>query len=197
VSWLDAVLVVVAVVALFMGFRLGLVHAAFLLGGLVVGLVLAAQLSGPIGEALTDSVKSEATATAIAYGIVLLAVMAIAQVLGMLLRWVAKALMLGWVDTLGGAAAGLAGGVLLGLAIIAVLARLAFLFDGKAPGLAPKVEARDGLEKALVGSGLAPYYLDLRDALPAASLGMVPGGFDDALDELQRRIDGVEAVRLR
>ena len=191
-NWFDIVLIVVGVISLTLGLKVGVFRAVFMVGGSIVGLLLAAQISGPLADLLTDSVGSDSIATVIAYTVVLISVMVTAQVLGGILRRIAKLLLLGWADSLAGAALGAVAGVLAGMGIVAVVARLAFLVPEDIPGVGDIVEVRADIEKALVGSTLVPYYVDATDALPANALGLIPADFKSALDELDRRIEAKE-----
>ena len=193
-NWFDIILIVVGVIFLSIGLKVGLFRAVFMVVGMIIGLLLAAQISGPLAEALTDSVSSDSTATVIAYAIVLGVTFLVAQMIGQVLRKIVQLLFLGWVDSSGGAALGAASAILVGVGIIAIIARLAFLVPDDLPSVIGQVEVRDRIEEALVGSTLVPYYIDATDALPGDTLGLIPGDFERALDELERRIDEKEAA---
>ena len=188
-NWLDIVLIVLGVLALSFGIRVGMFRAVFLLGGLIVGPLLAAQISGPLAEALTDSVDNDSIATVVAYAIVLVGVVLIAQIAGAILRRIASMLFLGWADSLGGGVLGAGAGVLLGIALILAMARFTFLIPESIPGIGERIEVRAALEEALVESTLVPRYIDGADWLPGDTLGLIPGDFESALEELERRID--------
>ena len=192
-NWFDVVLIVVGAISLLVGLKVGAFRAVFMVGGLIVGLLLAAQISGPLADLLTDSVGSDSIATVVAYTLVLVSVVVTAQVLGGILRRIARLLLLGWADSLAGGALGAAAGVLAGMGIVAIVARLAFLVPVDIPGVGDIVEVRADIEKALVESTLVPYYVDGTDALPANTLGLIPADFKAALDELDRRIEEKES----
>ncbi|MBI3744784.1 MAG: CvpA family protein, partial [Chloroflexi bacterium] len=69
-NWFDGVIIVLILLLGFAGFRMGLIRAFFLVAGLLVAAILAAQISGPIASALTDGLHSASTASIVAYGIV-------------------------------------------------------------------------------------------------------------------------------
>ena len=192
-NWIDIVLIVAGVLFILMGMKVGLFRAVFVTGGIVIGLLLAAQISDPVAKLLTDSVGNDSIATVIAYAIVFIAVTFIAQILGGILRRTAQLLLMGWTDSLGGAALGAVAAMLVGGAIIAVVARLTFLVPEDLPGRLDIVEVRENIENSLIDSTLIPYYIDAMDALPASTLGMVPGDFKTAIEELDRRIEAKEA----
>ncbi len=189
-NWLDLVRLVVAALAVLWGLKNGLIGSALTIMSILVGLFLAPRISAPIAERLTDTVGSASIANTVAYGIVFLAFVVGAQVVAIILRGIVRAVFLGWADRIGGAVVGLISGILLGFAVIAVLARLAYLFPDGAPSTAPLVpiETRAALEPSLLGSGLVPQYLKLRAFLPEQ-----PGAFDLALDRLEDRLAGAEA----
>ena len=206
-NWFDIILIVVGVIFLSIGVKVGLFRAVFMVAGMVIGLLLAAQISSPVAEELTDSVGSDSTTTVITYAIVLGVTFLVAQIIGQVLRKIGQLLflgcilrkavtllLLGWVDSLGGAALGAATAILVGIGIIAIIARLAFLVPDDLPSVIGQVEVRDSIEDALVGSTLVPYYIDATDALPGNALGLIPGDFERALDELERKIDEKEAA---
>lgn len=184
---------------------MGLFGAIFTAGGVVVGVLLAARLSDDVAELITDSISSDTVATVVAYGVILLAVFVVAQLLRLIVKGIMKMIFLGWADTLGGMALGLVLGVVLSGALIIVLAR--YSSDLPLEGLIEKTPgggfiargfditniARSGIQEklntALVESTLVPVFLDIRSAIPGDALGFVPDDFKVALDVLQVEID--------
>ena len=187
-TWLDIVLIVLGALGLLVGLKLGLLKAVLLVGGGILGLILAAQISQPLASGLTDSVGDDSVATVIAYAIVLVVVIAAALVAAAILRKTLDKLLLGWVDMAGGAILGLGSGVLAGVAIIAMVARLTFLVPEHIPGIGERIEAREQMKAGLVDSELVPYYLDGLFAMPGDTIGMIPDDFEQALREADRRI---------
>jgi membrane protein required for colicin V production len=118
-NWLDIIILVVLVIAAFMGLRMGLIKAVLLLAGIIVGVVLAGHYSGPLGERLTF-ISSAGVAKVVAFAVIMLAVLAAAAIAAALLTWAAKVAMLGWVNRLGGAVAGLFLGALFCGALLAM-----------------------------------------------------------------------------
>ena len=154
-NWLDIVILVALVIAAFMGLRMGLIKAVLLLVGIIVGVVLAGHYSGPLGERLTF-ISSEGVAKVVAFAVIMLAVLAAAAIAAALLTWAAKVSMLGWVNRLGGAVAGLFFGALLCGALLAMWVH--FL----------------GMAEVITDSAIATILLD---RLPMV-LALLPGEFD-------------------
>ncbi len=121
-NWLDIVILVVVAITTFLGLRIGIIKAALSLAGLIVGIILAGRYSVPLSEQLPFIPQAD-VANVVAFAIILIGVMIIASVLAKLLKWAASAVMLGWVNRLGGATFGLVLGALLCGALLATWAR--------------------------------------------------------------------------
>ncbi len=188
-NWLDVVIIILVVLAGVTGWRMGLVRTVLLLAGLYLAALLGAQISEPLAGVLTDAVDSDALASVIAYAIIILAVFLVAQVVSNLAGQALQKIALRWVDELGGAALGLAVGWVLGGLLVAGMARHTFLVpEGRfeqAGAILTEVDARASLKGALVDSALVPGYLEAKDKLPGNALGLLPGGFRDAMDALE------------
>ncbi len=153
-NWLDIVILIGLVVPAFTGLRRGLIKSVLSLAGLIIGVILAGRLYGPVSKILTF-ISSEDMANIVAFILILVAVMAIAIVLARLLKSAAKIVMLGWVDHVGGAVFGLLMGAILWGAILAIWVKF-------------------------FGSGLVTESLlasVLLDKFPLV-LGLLPGEFD-------------------
>ncbi|MCI0768674.1 MAG: CvpA family protein [Chloroflexi bacterium] len=195
-NWLDGAVMAAAVVMGLLGLKLGLLRAVFMAGGVVAAVILAAQISEPLAAWLTENVRSESLASVIAYGVVFTVVVAVAWFAGWFVGRVMRLLFLGWVDSIGGALLGVGAGLLAGGALIAVLARFAFMVptsDLERIGeILADIDVRENLKGALVDSKLVPGYLEVRDRLPGDVFGMIPGDYDAAFEalELAREIEG-------
>ena len=154
-NWLDIVILVALAIAAVMGLKMGLIKAVLLLAGIIVGVVLAGHFSGPLGERLTF-ISSEGVAKVVAFAVIMLAVLAVAAIAAALLTWAAKVVMLGWVNRLGGAVAGL----LLGALFCGALLTMWVYFLGMA--------------EVIAESAIATILLD---RLPMV-LALLPGEFD-------------------
>ena len=190
-NWIDIIVIIVALVGIFVGWRIGFLGAIFATAGLYVGMVLAGQLTDDIAEALTDSVSSDAIATALAYVIVVGGSLAAALMARSIVKKMLNFVFLGWIDSVGSLALGLLAGVLLGGALITFAARYSNdLPEGGGLGVIIEMSGvRGNINDALVDSALVPLWLDIVDAVPGSALGMVPDDFKDALDALDQRIE--------
>ncbi len=117
--WLDIVLIIALIIPIFTGLKQGLIKAALSLAGLIVGVVLASNFYEPLSKML-GFIPQEAVANIVAFILILAAVMIIASVLAALLKFTARAVMLGWVDHLGGAIFGFLLGAILWSALLAI-----------------------------------------------------------------------------
>lgn len=119
-NWLDIVILVALVVPAFVGLKQGIIKAALSLAGVIVGAILASNFSDQVGGLLAF-ISNPDIANIAGYIIILVVVMVIASVLAKVLKFTVKAVMLGWVDRLGGAVAGFAVGALFMGALLAAI----------------------------------------------------------------------------
>lgn len=118
-NWLDIVIIVVIAISAFGGLKNGLIKAVLSLAGLIVGVVLAGRYYTPLSEQLTF-IPQDNIARIVAFAIILIGVMIIAGVLANLLKWAVSAVMLGWVNRIGGAIFGLVLGAVFCGALLAM-----------------------------------------------------------------------------
>ncbi len=118
-NWLDIVIIVVIAISVFGGLKNGLIKAVLSLAGLIVGVVLAGRYYTPISEQLTF-IPQDNIARIVAFAIILIGVMVIAGVLANLLKRAVSAVMLGWVNRIGGAVFGLVLGAVFCGALLAM-----------------------------------------------------------------------------
>ena len=118
-NWLDIVIIVAVAIATFLGLRMGIIKAALFLAGLIVGVILAGRYYIPFSEQLSF-ISPAGVAEIVAFAIILIGVMVIAVVLALLLKWIAKVVMLGWVNHVGGAIFGLVLGAIFCSALLAI-----------------------------------------------------------------------------
>ena len=154
-GWLDIVILVIAGIATLIGLRIGIIKAALSLTGLIVGVILAGHYYPLLAKQLTF-IPQAGVAEVVAFAIILIGIMIIASTLAILLKWVASAIMMGWVNHLGGAIFGFILGALLCSALLAIWVK--FL----------------GIAGAISQSSLAVILLD---RFPAV-LALLPGEFD-------------------
>ena len=114
-DWIIAITLAVSTVTAFMS---GLVRSLFSLAGLFVGVLVAAWYAPRLAEYFRGDINPFALARAVAFVLILIVVYVAAALLGRLLRGAFKAVGLGFLDRLGGAAFGFIRGTLLLAAII-------------------------------------------------------------------------------
>jgi len=118
-NWLDIVIIVGIAITTFVGLKIGLIKAVLSLVGLIVGVVLARLFYIPLSEQL-GFIPQATVAKVAAFAIIMIGVMIIAGVLAMALKWITSAMMLGWVNRIGGAVFGLLLGVIFCGALLAL-----------------------------------------------------------------------------
>ena len=114
-DWVIGITLAISTVTAFMS---GLVRSLFSLAGLFVGVLLAAWYAPRLAEYFRGDINPFALARAVAFVLILIAVYLLAALLGRLLRGAFKAVGLGFLDRLGGAAFGLVRGTLLLAALL-------------------------------------------------------------------------------
>ncbi|MFC2002613.1 CvpA family protein [Chloroflexota bacterium] len=154
-SWLDIIIIIVLAVFTLMGLKTGIIKAVLSLAGMIIGVILAGHYYLPLSEQL-PFVSQTGVARIVAFAIILIGTMVIASVLARLLKRATSAIMLGWVNRLGGAIFGLV---------------LAAIFCGAALAIWIKLF---GIAGAITESSLAIILLD---RLPLA-LALLPNEFD-------------------
>jgi len=154
-NWLDIILILALAFFAFLGWRRGIITAAFVLVGLILGVFIAGRCYVLLGDALP--ISSTTAARVVAFLILLIAVLALSLVAAFLVRRTIAAIKLGCVDRALGAVFGfVAGAVICGV----VLALFAHFFD----------------VRATIGqSWIASILLDRVPAL----LVLLPGEFDN------------------
>jgi len=121
-NWLDIVIIVLLVSAAIGGMVAGLIRAVFSLAGLIVGVILAGHYYVPF-SAYLGFIPTEKGPTIVAFIIIFLAVMIVATLLGFLLTKLISAILLGWLNRVGGAILGLLLGSIFIAAFLIVLAK--------------------------------------------------------------------------
>ena len=206
----DWVLVAVFVVGAVFGLKWGLVQAVLNLVTVYVAMVVGAQFADGLVARVTDDIENESITTAIGYVVIFLAVFIIAQIVGKAVRSLLSIVFLGWVDRLGGVVVGAALGGILVIGAVTAVARIAYPQDeeilteiGIVEASGGNVEAatqriykelaerygRDRVKGWLSDSELVPTVLDVRAAVPANMLGLIPGEFASALDTLEADLE--------
>lgn len=153
-NWLDIVIIALIAIPTLIGLKIGIIKAALSLAGVILGTILAGHYYAALAEQLTFISQANLAKIA-AFAIILIGVMLIASVLAAVLKWVVSAVMMGWVNRLGGAVFGFLLGAIFCGALLAIWAN--FLGTG-----------------AITSSGLATLLLD---RFPMV-LALLPEEFD-------------------
>ncbi len=136
-TWVDWAIVIFLAVSVLGGLQQGFFRSVCSLGGLLLGLALAAWNYARVAALLRPLVRIEAVADTIGFLLIALVVMALAGVLGSILAKTFHKLGLGCLDRLAGGVFGLFQGVL--LVTLCILVAVAFfptahwLLEGKLP----------------------------------------------------------------
>lgn len=128
-NWLDVVIIIILVAGVWLGVRMGLISAAFIAAGGVVGWLLASWFSDDLSGLAGDSLSSRTWVTVIAYAIIIIVSVVLAMIVGKLARPLLGALALAPVEKLGGFVMGLVFGVAIAGALITVGARFGYNLD--------------------------------------------------------------------
>ena len=201
-NWLDFVLLAIIVVSGIAGMRIGLIKAAFAVAGVVVGWLLAGQLSDDVGALFDSSLSNDTVVTVISYAIIVIASAVVASYIGKIVKPMLTILTLGlskMVDRLVGLALGLLLGIAVAGAVVMAGTRLTYDFDtsvlddrvpGQVADRLPQIDgARESLEDAMAESALVGVFVDVTDALPASALGFAPSDFKLALRLLEAQME--------
>ena len=156
-NWLDIVLVVAIAISAVTGLRIGLIKSILSIIGMIAGVILAGRYYVLFSERLSF-IPQETLARIVAFLIILVAVMVIANILAWLLDRFVSAIMLGWVNHLGGAVFGLFLGIIFCSALLTIWVRLV------------------GINVVIGESRIASVLLDYFSLI----LGLLPRGFDSA-----------------
>lgn len=138
-TFVDWGIVVVLLLAIAGGFSQGFFRSVFALGGLLLGLAVAAWNYGQLAAWIMPVARLGALANAIAFVLIALLVMGISDILGRVLAKTLHYMGLGFLDRLAGAAFGFFQGVmlvtLLILVTVAFFPKAQWLEHGKLPRL--------------------------------------------------------------
>jgi membrane protein required for colicin V production len=154
-NWVDFVIIGVLAWFTYAAFHAGLIREVITIGGAVFAVALAGLFYTELAEDVEVAVDNEETARIIAFGMIFGATVLASQLLALFLKQAASLLLLGLMDSLGGAIIGLAKGFI--FVEIGLIAAITF------PDL--------GLEDSVANSAIAPFFLDflpvLKHILPA------------------------------
>ena len=161
--WLDLLIVAIITWLTFRALSVGLIREVVTAAAFVVGAVLAGNYYGELADDIAFAVEDETWRQLIAFALIFIGIVVIGQIAALLLQRVAALLLLGPFDRLGGAALGLAKGVL--LVEVLLFASLAF-------------PVSTGVDEAIEGSALAPLFVE---GIPVL-LELLPAEFESAVN---------------
>jgi len=154
-NWLDIVILVLIIIPTFLGLKSGIIKAVLSLVGAIVGVILAGQYHEALAGQLTF-ISQPSIANIVAFAIILIAVMIIATVLASMMRWIVSAILLGWVDRLGGAVFGFLIGAIFCGALLAIWVK----FLGDVPAITDSALATLLLDRFPLILALLPTEFD-------------------------------------
>ena len=161
-NWLDFAIIFVLIGFVAAAYAAGLIREAVTLVAAILGIIIAGLLYDDLAADILVFMDDEDAAQAISFLILVGAVYMFGQIIALMLSRTASLLMLGWADRAGGAVFGFLKGLLVVQALLIVLAAY--------PSL--------GMEDAVAGSQLAPYFVDDVDIL----LWVLPDNFDSRIE---------------
>ncbi|HTY81955.1 MAG TPA: CvpA family protein [Dehalococcoidales bacterium] len=153
-NWLDIVIIIILAGGVFTGVKSGIIKLAFMVVGVVVGVVLAGHFSDSLGALLP--ISSQDTASALAFAIILIVVLIVAGIVAWVAKWAVKTVMLGWVNALGGGILGL----FLGFMFCGALLTMWLKYLGAAGAVENSALAHFTLKTFPVVLGLLPSQFD-------------------------------------
>jgi membrane protein required for colicin V production len=117
--WIDVVILVAVALSALAGLKQGAVRMAFGLAGLFLGIFLAGKFGAPLAQVLFSGALS--WGPFLAYVIIFIVVAVAAGIGGAIVSKVVQSTLLGWIDRLVGAVAGILSGLLTVAGILAAL----------------------------------------------------------------------------
>ncbi|MGE6245006.1 CvpA family protein [Psychrobacter proteolyticus] len=123
-SGLDIVIAIVVLIGLWRGFQVGLIKTAIGLVGWFIALIAATRLAGVVSPQLTGIVQNPVLQMAMAFLLVVIAILAVMHLMAFVFSGVLKTLRLGVLDKMAGGVLGAAKNVLMVLVVLSVSAPL-------------------------------------------------------------------------
>ncbi len=123
-NWLDIVVLIILAISTVVGLKAGIIKTVLSVVGVVVGIILAGRYYVALAGSLAF-IPQPNLAEIVAFAIILIAVTLVATVIAWLLKWAVSAVMLGWVNRLGGAIFGLVMGAIFCGALLTIWVKFA------------------------------------------------------------------------
>ena len=117
-SGLDIVIAVVVLIGLWRGFQVGLIKTAVGLVGWFIALIAATRLAGSVAPQLSSMVENPVLQMALAFLVIVIAILAIMHLVAFVFSGVLKTLRLGVLDKMAGGVLGAAKNVLMVLVVL-------------------------------------------------------------------------------
>jgi hypothetical protein len=185
-NWFDLVIVLVALIGLAIGWRVGLLGIIYYTIGIFVGLFVASNFSDDIGSWFSQQGATGAVATVLAYLSIIIGVFFGVQLAKSGTKKSLKVVFLGWVDSLGSIVVGVVFAFGLSGALILGVARLCsdIPTEGAAGTIVEMTGFRGALQTAMVNSNYVDFFMDFTHDLPGFWKGFIPGDYNTALLEI-------------
>ena len=185
-NWFDLVIVLVALIGLAIGWRVGLLGIIYYTIGIFVGLFVASNFSDDIGSWFSQQGATGAFATVLAYLSIIIGVFFGVQLAKSGTQKSLKVVFLGWVDSLGSIVVGVVFAFGLSGALILGVARLCsdIPTEGAAGTIVEMTGFRGALQTAMVNSNYVDFFMDFTHDLPGFWKGFIPGDYNTALLEI-------------
>jgi membrane protein required for colicin V production len=161
-NWIDIVIIVILAWFTYAAFHAGMIRELITIAGAVFAVALAGLFYKELAQDVKVAVDNDQTAEIVAFAMVFGATVLASQLLALFLKQAASLLMLGLMDSLGGAIIGFVKGFI----FVEIGLILAITFTTL------------GLEGAVDDSAIAPFFLDIVPFLRV----ILPGEFKNAID---------------
>ena len=185
-NWLDYSLILILIIGAVVGLRIGILGSVYSTIVVFLGWLIAAQLGTLVGRLFELFLEDDRVITVVSFTVIMGVVVYFGGKLWTPTRTALGVGTLGAsniVDYLGGLLVGIVLGLALSGALLVGLMRLTHTSNAT-------IEVfQNELDSALVDSTLVPALLRGTDALPADSLGLIPGDFRSSLEHYRGRIE--------
>jgi uncharacterized membrane protein required for colicin V production len=197
-NWLDILLIIILLLSLMWGIRTGLVSTGIYAVSLLVGSVLAGQISPNIGSIASEQLhigfSSEILTTA-SYALIMVGSLMVTR---LIVKSLKPANTLFDILTLGlnrilGAVIGVLAGIILvfitisGLSSLTYNIALAAVIVDEIP-VTGVLSTRNVIETALLESSFTPYIITLLKVIPANAMGAIPIDFMTSIEILDSKM---------
>ena len=124
---IDVIIVIIAIIFAWVGWKQGFIRIIFTIAGLIAGIAIAGQCYDSFGDLLSP--QGATWAKPVAFAIIVIAILIVANIIGLVAKRILRFIMLGWLDKLLGPIIGLVVGALLVAAILTIVGEQGYLAD--------------------------------------------------------------------